>query len=522
MSDPGCAENHQFLYRASRDMNKHRDTEQVLQCLVTLVQSHFESDAASIVWLEGDGTQVFRAVAGPNVEKLLGLRLPMGEGITGWVAADGEYVWIPDVSKNNRFFAGVDENTGFKTHSIFAAPMHIADRIAAILEVVNPSSRFDLEEAKITVKALMTMTVEVLERNELSRQADRYKNVFEMCAEPGLLIAQDGYLLDANRAARQIFEKVSDKGSKIHFDALGISSISFTDLLTQLSHSDVVHWDFVLNIEEPRTYKAMLSPGQGDDANRLYLWSAYDITDFMALEDTRMQLFNMLVHDLRVPLGSIHHSIELVMTAWQEKDITIPVDQVLEIAVRSERRMERLISDILDTTRLNSQAKTLTVTQIDIYELVQEALNTVASSAHRRNHRLNTHIQPGLETLQGDIDLLQRVLINILGNAVKYTPDSGEINLVVYDDVHNVYFEVSDNGPGILLPDQDHIFELFFRGQTNRIKGAGIGLAFSKLAIEAHGGMIWLDRKVVQGAKIVFYIPKSLPASTIFFEEPQG
>ena len=111
------------------------------------------------------------------------------------------------------------------------------------------------------------------------------------------------------------------------------------------------------------------------------------------------------------------------------------------------------------------------------------------------------------------------MLINILGNAVKYTPDGGEIIVTVYDDEQNVFFEVSDNGPGILPADENHIFELFFRGNTSRVKGAGIGLAFSKLAVEAHGGKIWLDRELHEGAKFVFYIPKKLPESAIFFEE---
>ena len=519
MSNPGRDEYFRFLYEASLELNKVLDTDQVLECLVTLVQSRFHADAVSVVWLEADGTQVFRAVAGPNVEKLLGLRLPKGEGIAGWVAGDCEHVWIPDVSSDNRFFEGVDAHTGFRTHSIFAAPLCRAESIVAILELVNLPPDLDIDEVKNTVQALMTRTIEILERHELAQQAELYKTLFETRADPGLLITPDGYVLDANCAAQRIFDIESGKGSKIHFDALGITSVTIAGLLVQLQNTDAVYWDFVRDTGEPRTYKAMLSPLPGIKSNRLYVLSAYDITDLVALEDIRMQLFNMLVHDLRVPLASMHHSIELVMMAWKEKDITIPMDQVLEIALRSERRMERLISDILDTTRLSSQTKALTVTAIDIGALVQEAVNAVASSVERHLHKLSVHIQSGLEILHGDLDLLQRVLINILGNAVKYTPDGGDIDLVVYDDEKNFYFEVSDTGPGILLEDQPHIFELFFRGRTQRVTGTGIGLAFSKLAVEAHGGKIRLDNKVDQGAKFIFTIPKQLPESAVFFEE---
>ena len=129
-----------LLYIVSREMGKLHVAKQVLQCLLRYTHRHFQSDAASIVWLEADGTQEFLAVEGLSAEKTLGLRLPKGEGISGWVTEHGDYLWIPDVSEDTRFFAGVDGSTGFKTRSILAAPIYKAGKIIAILEVVNPSA----------------------------------------------------------------------------------------------------------------------------------------------------------------------------------------------------------------------------------------------------------------------------------------------------------------------------------------------------------------------------------------------
>ena len=517
MSDGDQVEKFQFLYDVVCDVNKHRDINHVLQSIVVHTQSYFRSDAASIVWIDKDDKQVFCAVGGKHSDELIGLKLPPGEGVSGWVAKHGEFVWIPDVDIDPRFFAGVDGSTGFRTRSILAAPIRQANHVVAILEVVNLPTELNFEEAKPVLIALTTMTEELLERHALLAQSRRYQAVITSVGNPTFLVTEDGELLDVNRAARRIFCLEQSDETTVRFDELGVAELPFIDLVNKISGDESVSWNFTLNKDDPRTYKATLSQ-VCDDETVMFHWSAYDITEYAALEDSRLHLFNMLVHDLRVPLGSIHHSIELVMTAWKDNDSTIPVEQVLEIASRSEKRMERLISDILDTTRLDLTTKTLTVTTLDIHELVHEAVNTVAPSADRRNHTLNVKMQSDPDTLLGDLDLMQRVLINILGNAVKYTPDAGEINLTVYDDTHNVYFEVSDNGPGILPADKPHIFELFFRGHTNRIKGAGIGLAFSKLAIEAHGGKIWLDPNVAKGAKFVFYIPKVLPENTIFFE----
>ena len=116
-------------------------------------------------------------------------------------------------------------------------------------------------------------------------------------------------------------------------------------------------------------------------------------------------------------------------------------------------------------------------------------------------------VSPDLPPMYGDPDLIRRVFVNIIGNAIKYTQNGGEILVSAELQEDAFLFAVADNGPGIAPEDQRHIFEFFFRGPMRLTKGAGIGLAFSKLAVEAHGGTIWVESAPEEGSEFKFTLP---------------
>jgi signal transduction histidine kinase len=240
------------------------------------------------------------------------------------------------------------------------------------------------------------------------------------------------------------------------------------------------------------------------------------------LERARQDLVHMVVHDLRVPLGNILNSLDLVLSAWREQDVTIPVAQILAIGLRSARRMEQLVNDILDSARLQAKRRPLAVVEISVPQMVSEAVEAVSTAATRHNQTLKVSIQPDLPLMLGDPDLLGRVLVNLLSNAVKFVQDGGSIALGAEVDADAFRFTVSDNGPGIAWEYQAAIFDLYSRGDVQRIKGAGIGLAFCKLAITAHGGRIWLDSTLGEGASFSFTIPRVLPQSAAYYQEGEG
>jgi signal transduction histidine kinase len=275
-------------------------------------------------------------------------------------------------------------------------------------------------------------------------------------------------------------------------------------------------WEFAVSQNPPRIFHVTLVRLPDQALSReAYQLSAHDVSRRVRLEKTREQFVNMIVHDLRAPLGNILNSLDLVLTAWRERDVTIPVEQVLGIALRSARRMEELISDILDAARFQTKARNLTVHEISVAKMVRQVVETLSSSTGRRRQSLLMQVPPDLPPMYGDPDLIRRVFVNLVGNAIKYTQRGGEIVVSAEVNDEAFVFTVADNGPGIEPEDQQHIFELFFRGHMQFTKGAGIGLAFSKLAVEAHGGRIWFETTLGEGSKFFFTIPRDLPDAVV-------
>ncbi len=511
----------QFLYEAARTISAKLNTDEVLQQLMRLTHRYFQPDAVSVALVESDGFLVFRAASGKSAQQVVGMRLEPGTGIVGWVAQHGETVWSPNVYEDSRFYPNADKQTGFKTTAILATPVKLGDQILAVLEMINPAPGTDLEEAERVLTALASLAAPAVQNarffEQIQRAEARYQSLFEQNLDPIVIIDQDAQLLEANQSAYHLL-KISSDAVGFRLDMLGLSSEKFKAYQNNLTSGKIANWEFETSEaeEEKRTLEVYLSYLADYPPKGAYQWIAHDITDRVELEEMRQNLSNMIVHDLRAPLGSVINSLELLLTAWRDKDITIPIEQVLRIGLRSAQRMERLISTILDTARLQANEKTLSITEISIPELIQEVLEIVGPSAERRNHQIVLQIPEDVLPIKGDVDLLRRVLINITSNAIKYIPDGGTIKIIVKKDEANTYFAVSDNGPGIPEEDQSRIFELFFRGKApKKAKGAGLGLAFCKLAVEAHNGHIGLRSESGQGTTFYFNIPHKIPEPTI-------
>jgi signal transduction histidine kinase len=181
---------------------------------------------------------------------------------------------------------------------------------------------------------------------------------------------------------------------------------------------------------------------------------------------------------------------------------------IFEITNRSTDRMQRLISSLLDINRLeNGQAITNRKTA-DISEIIQDAVEVILPSSQPKMQTLTRNIQPSLPTVFVDVDMIRRVVINLLENAVKFTPINGsiEIGVGMRNDALAVW--VSDSGPGIPEEYKESIFLKFTRiKHENAPKGVGLGLAFCRLAVNAHGGKIWVESDSGNGSRFIFTLP---------------
>lgn len=222
----------------------------------------------------------------------------------------------------------------------------------------------------------------------------------------------------------------------------------------------------------------------------------------------RDEVLAIVSHDLRNPLGTVSTSASLLL------DTPLPEEQrtrQLEIIKRSAGRMNGLIQDLLDVARVESgQALSLEPGPASVAPLVNESCEAFAPQAEDKGQHLECVVPEGIPDVQADHGRILQVLSNLVGNALKFTPEDGRIVVQVEQHDDAVRFSVSDTGPGIEEEDLPSLFQPYWQAndrERERRAGAGLGLPIAKGIIEAHGGRIWVESTEGQGSTFFFTLP---------------
>jgi signal transduction histidine kinase len=222
-------------------------------------------------------------------------------------------------------------------------------------------------------------------------------------------------------------------------------------------------------------------------------------------EQLRSNLTHMIVHDLRSPLTTIHMVLELVQKYIPPEDPQL--GRLVQVAQTGAATIEGMTRQLLDIYRMEAGQMPLQKTEWDLSKAIQEILQNLAPSAGGR--KLVLVSSRSLITFS-DSGLIKRVIQNIVGNAIKFTPTSAEINISLSASEQEVRVVVTDNGPGIPAKYHQRIFELFGQAEDgNKTTGTGLGLAFCKLAVGAHGGLIGVESELGQGSSFWFTLPSA-------------
>jgi signal transduction histidine kinase len=232
-----------------------------------------------------------------------------------------------------------------------------------------------------------------------------------------------------------------------------------------------------------------------------------DMTEERTLEQVREDMTHTMVHDLRNPLTGIVAALNMVLDGYMGA-LSPAHHQVLSIAHNSSERMMKLVNAILDVSRLESGRMPVNLIAVNVVDLIREAVQAQAALAQNKKIKLESDLPAGLPPVQADLNLIQRVLQNLIGNALKFTPEGGSVQVAARlvqesSTVGVVHVSVSDTGPGIPLEIQSQLFQKFVTGGQPE-HGSGLGLAFCKLAVEAHGQRMWVESSVGKGTTFAF------------------
>jgi len=241
----------------------------------------------------------------------------------------------------------------------------------------------------------------------------------------------------------------------------------------------------------------------------LVVW--HDVTQQQELEQTREEFTHMLVHDLRSPLGAVIGGLSLAdeLTETPEGLDVDMVRETVHIALDGSKHLLDLINSILDINKLESGHMALDLNPVSLAALAGDAVRTLAAAATASGITLTSEVPADLPRVQADTEKVQRVLVNLISNALRFTPPGKHVTVraSVAGDLAAV--TVVDEGPGIPADYRTRIFEKFVQvpGSKGRQKGTGLGLTFCKLVVEAHGGRIWVDCPETGGSVFTFTLP---------------
>ncbi len=232
------------------------------------------------------------------------------------------------------------------------------------------------------------------------------------------------------------------------------------------------------------------------------------VRDLKRAEDLRDSLSQMLVHDLRTPLTTLIGPLQM-LSAETLGPLDETQKEVVEISAQSGARLLKMVNGLLDISKLEAGEMKLHRSRFPVPALLQAACAQAKHEDDDSTAPIHVVVAPDLE-LFADHDLIERVLINLIGNALKFTPPDGRVLIRARAVEAGVRFEVQDNGEGIPAEDLGRIFDKFGQVQTrqNGVKhSTGLGLTFCKLAVEAHGGSIGVHSEVGRGSIFWFQLP---------------
>jgi signal transduction histidine kinase len=233
-----------------------------------------------------------------------------------------------------------------------------------------------------------------------------------------------------------------------------------------------------------------------------------DVTVEFEIDRMKSEFVSMTSHELRTPLTSVHGALQLALSGGGHL-LSGEDRELLEISLSSTERLVRLVNDLLDLSKIQAGRMPFVLSTLDARNLLEEAARAMQAYASSRQIRVVTEVAAEAASLAGDHDHLVRVLTNLLGNALKYSPQVSTVHLRARAVNDQLEFSVADEGPGIPADHVNRLFRPFSRvGAQERQStgGTGLGLAISRAIVEAHGGRIWLEPSAA-GTSVRFTLP---------------
>jgi len=345
---------------------------------------------------------------------------------------------------------------------------------------------------------------------QLLNENKRLKEIF-FNATVGLIAINDRLYIEAiNDMACKIFNIKSEEAKgryileairDVHLESMARSVIA-----NDSSLSDDIE---IMTDNHQLILRVSISPLETNSGISGAVISLEDITELKQLEQVKADLVANMSHEIKTPLTSIKGFTETLLDGAMDDHETCK--RFLTIINSEADRMSRLISDSLTLSRLENQEQNIGYEQVNIYNVISNVLSMLDTSAEAKNISITFNAQTPEMTIEGDEDRIHQLMLNLIDNAIKYTPANGKVTVTLRDEGDNVLISVKDTGIGIAKEHIPRLFERFYRvdkGRSRNMGGTGLGLAIVKHVVMSMNGTIDVDSKLGEGTEFIVHLPK--------------
>lgn len=520
------------LYEISRELNSSLDLGRVLQRTLAAVVAATDADMGLVLRVEGrTGLCVPEAAIDWDARDISPSMFP-----SEWQLGQSDSVLVLDDVRAEQPEPWVEMLAGPDVCSLVVGPLVANGAFVGVLSVASSRQKnFDPQRVRLfravlshidaaigNAEACRVMTEQALELGQMLRQQQeesiQRQAILTSIADGVVVNDADGQTILVNPAAARILDvsaqQLIGRDFRALFSVFGTRSreeaIAAMEALLDTQCPDV-HQAFEMTLEvDRRVIHAQLSPVLTPRNDFLGVVTIFrDITKEVEADRAKSEFVSNVSHELRTPMTAIKGYTDL-LHAGAVGPITEGQERFLRIIKNNADRLTALINDLLDISRVETGRVRFELRPVQIGDVIAEVAGVLARQAEAKHQKFTYEVVGGLPEVMGDRDRLHQVLTNLVSNAIRYTPEDGEVEVRAYPVEGSVRVDVRDTGIGITPDDLGRIFERFYRADHPLVRetgGSGLGLAIAKMFVEMHGGRVWVESELGRGSTFTFVLP---------------
>jgi len=499
----------------------------LLRELLSRLRAFLATDTATVLLLAKDGQNLYvRASSGLQAELGKQARVPVGRGFAGRIFASRQPA-IMEVTPESEIVSPVLRQN---IKSLMGVPLVVGDRAIGVLHVGTKQHRdFSAEDLRLlrlvadraaaAIERSLLYESEARARREAEQRSQEMVTVFEAIGDGLVVHSATGELLEMNHRAEVILNVGFEEYRKMPLrDAIRALHLLKPDgqpvdpaaapTVRALHGERVLGEHLLIGASNGQVTHLLVSAAPIKDERGQVIGAVTDfndITDVVELQRTQQEMASIVAHDIRQPLTIILGQAQL-LERWLDAGQLEQARKASAAVATSAQRMNAMIQDLVDSIRMDVGRLQLQKKPVDLHSFLRDLLQRSATAMPTSRVRLI--VAPGMPPVPADPDRLERIVSNLLSNALKYSDPASPVYLRVEQEGNHALISVRDQGPGIAPEDRPHIFDRFYRTRgPQRKDSVGLGLYISRLLVEAHGGRIWVESREGEGSTFYFTLP---------------